>query len=64
MFGGVGYLRGNMCFAYGKTASYSAWEKRNPAEALKKKHVKVFDITGRAMKGWVMVDAPGIKSDP
>lgn len=65
MFGGVGYLlRGNMCFGIWKDGIILRIGEENAAEALKTKHVKVFDITGRVMKGWVMVDAPGIKSDP
>lgn len=32
-------------------------------EALLEPHVKVFDITGRAMKGWVLVQHKGIEDD-
>jgi hypothetical protein len=32
-------------------------------EALKRPHVKEFDVTGRAMKGWVMVEPDGLESD-
>jgi hypothetical protein len=37
-----------------------------PAEyddALLEPHVKVFDITGRAMRGWVLVGPAGIEED-
>ena len=30
------------------------------AGRLKKKHVREMDITGRSMKGWLLVDAPAI----
>ena len=32
-------------------------------QALLEPHVREFDITGRAMKGWVLVDPEGIESD-
>jgi hypothetical protein len=33
------------------------------AEALKAPHVKEFDITGRPMKGWVLVGPGGVGDD-
>jgi hypothetical protein len=32
-------------------------------EALKEPHVREFDITGRAMKGLVLVDPDGVEGD-
>jgi hypothetical protein len=32
-------------------------------EALKQPYTKLFDITGKAMKGWVMVEGQGFKTD-
>jgi hypothetical protein len=32
-------------------------------QALKEQRVKVFDITGRAMKNWVLVEPEGLKDD-
>src|SRR5271156_1285668 len=32
-------------------------------EALLEPHVKEFDITGRAMKGWVLVEPEGVEGD-
>ena len=32
-------------------------------EALLEPHVKEFDITGRAMKGWVLVGPEGVEDD-
>ena len=37
-----------------------------PAEggkALEDEHVKPFDITGKTMKGWVLVEPEGIETD-
>jgi hypothetical protein len=31
--------------------------------ALREPHVKEFDITGRAMKGWVLVEPGGVEGD-
>jgi hypothetical protein len=30
---------------------------------LKKPHVREFDITGRPMKGWVLIEQDGIEQD-
>lgn len=38
----------------------------NPAEhekLLKKKHTRVFDITGKPMKGWLIVEPDGFKTE-
>jgi hypothetical protein len=32
--------------------------------ALLEPHVKEFDITGRAMKGWVLVGPEGVAAEP
>jgi hypothetical protein len=32
-------------------------------EAILELHVKNFDITGRPMKGWVLVEAEGVEDD-
>ena len=32
-------------------------------EAMQKPHTRPFDITGRAMRGWVMLEADGYQSD-
>ena len=64
MCGGVGFLLdSNMCCGVWKEflilrVGPSAYE-----EALKQPNVVEFDITGRAMTGWVMVEPAGIKDD-
>ena len=64
MFGGLGFLmRGNMCFAIWKDELILRLGPQRAPEALKQKHVKPFDITGRAMKGWVMVKPPGFAAE-
>jgi hypothetical protein len=56
MFGGVGYLlHGNMCFGVHKANLIIRCGPRRYEEQLIKPGVRKFDITGRPMRGWVMV---------
>ncbi|MDQ2690798.1 MAG: TfoX/Sxy family protein [Chloroflexota bacterium] len=63
MFGGVGYLiGGNMaCGVYKNDLVVRVHAERHPA-LLKKPHAKPFDITGRPMKGWLLVEPAGCKT--
>jgi TfoX/Sxy family transcriptional regulator of competence genes len=64
MFGGVGFLlNGNMCVGAWKEYLILRVGPDNYDEALAQPNVKEFDITGRAMKGWVMVAPEGMQSD-
>ncbi len=64
MFGGVGFLlHGNMCFGVYKHYLILRLGEEQAQKAFKKKYVRPFDITGYAMKGWVMVADAGTKSD-
>ena len=64
MFGGIGYLlRGNMCFGIWKDNLILRLGEIKANAALKNKNVRPFDITGRPMKGWVMVTPAGMKSE-
>jgi TfoX/Sxy family transcriptional regulator of competence genes len=64
MFGGVGFLlNGNMCVGVWKEYLILRVGPDNYDEALAQPNVKEFDITGRAMKGWVMVAPEGMQSD-
>ena len=64
MFGGAGFLlHGNMCFGIWKNDLILRLGEIQAQKALKRKNVKVFDITGRAMKGWVMVEPSAMKTD-
>lgn len=64
MFGGVGFLLNcNMCVGVWKT---SLIVRLDPADAeilLQQPHVRPFDITGRPMKGWLLVEADGLETD-
>ena len=64
MFGGVGYLlNGNMLVGVWKDSLIVRLGPDDSPIALLEPLVEEFDITGKAMKGWVMVDADGIESD-
>ena len=64
MFGGVGFLlNGNMLVGVWKDSLIVRLGPEEGDEALKEPHVKEFDITGRAMKGWVLVEPEGIEGD-
>lgn len=64
MFGGICYLlNGNMvCGVYQDFLILRLGEK-SAAEALKQSHTRPFDITGKPMKGWVMVEGGGFKTE-
>ena len=56
MFGGVGYLlNGNMCFGIHEDYLIVRTSIEKANDLLKEEYVKLFDITGRPMKGWVTV---------
>ena len=64
MFGGIGYiLHGNMACGVNKEALIVRVGPERYQEALAQPYVKPFDMTGRPMKGWVMVMAEGCVSD-
>jgi len=64
MFGGVCFLlRGNMsCGVYKDKLIVRVGPEAHEA-ALSREHVSPFDITGRPMKGWIMVEPPGSAED-
>ena len=64
MFGGVGFLlNGNMLVGVWKNSLIVRLGPDHGEAALREKHVKEFDITGRAMKGWILVEPEGIDED-
>ncbi|HEX8993525.1 MAG TPA: TfoX/Sxy family protein [Anaerolineales bacterium] len=64
MFGGVGFLiNGNMACGVHKEEMIVRLADRDSEAALKLAHVRLFDMTGRPMKGWIMVGPPGTTTD-
>ena len=64
MFGGVAFLlHGNMLVAVWNDSLIVRLRPEEGENALSEPHVRQFDITGRPMKGWVMVEPDGLDSD-
>jgi len=63
MFGGVCWLlKGNMCFGIWNDSLIVRMDKDQGEKSLTDRNVRPFDITGRPMAGWVMVEKAGWKS--
>lgn len=63
MFGGLGFLlNGNMACGVYKDDLVVRVNPEKHGGLLKKSHAKVFDITGRPMKGWLLVEPGGVKT--
>lgn len=62
MFGGIAFmLRGNMCCGVLNDDLILRLGPDQTEKALKRKHTKPFDVTGRPMRGFVVVTAEGCK---
>ena len=64
MFGGVCHLiNGNMFCGVHKDSLILRLGEETSREAMATKHVREFDITGKPMKGWVMVAEKAYKGE-
>ena len=64
MFGGICHLlNGNMVCGVYKDFLILRLGEKDANIALQSAEVKPFDITGRPMKGWIMVSEKGISND-
>jgi TfoX/Sxy family transcriptional regulator of competence genes len=64
MFGGLGILlNGNMLVGVWKNSMIVRLGPDEGEAALLEPHVGEFDITGKPMKGWVMVKPEGVEED-
>jgi hypothetical protein len=64
MFGGIGFLlSGNLLVGVWKDSLIARLGPTEGEKALTEEHVMPFDITGKAMKGWVLVEPEGIEGD-
>ena len=64
MFGGVGLLlNGNLACGVHKDDLIVRVDPEKHTALLKKPHAKPFDLTGKPMKGWLLVEADGVKTD-
>jgi len=64
MFGGVCYLLNrNMVFGIHKQSLIIRTSAERAEEMIKTGRAAVFDITGRPMKGWLMISSDSLKSE-
>ena len=64
MFGGVAFLlHGNMCVGVHKDELIVRRDPADTDQALRQKHTRLFDLTGRPMKGWILVQPKGLATD-
>lgn len=62
MFGGIAYLlNGNMCTGVHKDELIIRHDPQKTQEFSGQKNVRPFDITGRLMKGWSLINKEGVK---
>lgn len=62
-FGGVGFLvHGNMACGVHKENMIVRVDPAKHDSLLKKPHARPFDITGKPMKGWLIVEPEGCKT--
>ena len=64
MFGGVGFLlNGNLACGVNKEDLVVRVDPEKHGTLLKKPHARPFALTGRPMKGWLLVEAGGYKTE-
>lgn len=64
MFGGICFMvQGNMAYGVHKSNLIVRVGPEQHGDALAQPHTRIFDITGRPMKGWVLVTPDGFQSD-
>jgi TfoX/Sxy family transcriptional regulator of competence genes len=64
MFGGLAFLvGGNMAVGISNTAELMVRVGRDATDdALSRPHTRPFDMTGRPMKGWILVGREGVET--
>lgn len=64
MFGGVGFLlQGNMACGVHKDYLIVRISPESQEAALRQPNVRVFDLTGRPMSGWILVEKEGVAEE-
>jgi TfoX/Sxy family transcriptional regulator of competence genes len=64
MFGGIIFmLQGNMCCGVHRSALIARLGPAEAGGALAEPYTRMFDLTGRPMKAWVLVEAKGLVED-
>src|SRR5258706_3045070 len=61
MFGGVAFLlNGNMCVGLHGKELIVRLDPEETDRVLERPHTRIFDMTGRPMKGWILVKPAGL----
>jgi TfoX/Sxy family transcriptional regulator of competence genes len=64
MFGGVGFLiGGNLACGVNKDNLIVRIDPEKQVTLLRKPHAKPFDLTGKPMKGWLVVEGACVKTE-
>ena len=64
MFGGLAFMvKDKMCVGVDKDDLMLRCAPEMTGELLSKKGVRIFDLTGKPMKGWLLVSSDGYKTD-
>lgn len=64
MFGGLAFLlNGNMCCGVHRSELIVRLEPSQTDAALSVPHTRIFDLSGRPMKGWILVEPAGLADD-
>jgi TfoX/Sxy family transcriptional regulator of competence genes len=64
MFGGIAFLiNGNMCVGVHKQDLIVRLAPEETQKALVEPHTRVFDLSGRPMKGWILVESSGLQDE-
>src|SRR6476646_6446759 len=64
MFGGAAFrLNGNRCVGVHKSDLIVRLAAEETGAALSQPYTRRFDLTGRPMKGWILVEPAGLKTD-
>ena len=64
MFGGVGFLlRGNMCVGVWKEFLIVRLGVERQEAVMSEPYVLPFDITGKPMRGWAMIEPDGLQNE-
>ncbi len=64
MFGGIGFmLNGNMCCGVHGQEMIVRIDPGKTDQTLGERHTRAFDLTGRAMRRWILVAPDGLSND-
>lgn len=64
MFGGLAFLlNGNMCCGVHGQEMIVRLDPQQTDQALSERHTRIFDLSGRPMNGWILVQPQGLTTE-